>query len=387
MPTRHAHDARVLPCQLDERLAEDVLVEGRQVAGVGQDAFARVWAELAGRVPHAGVLFGRLEALALGGVQVQYLGALQVLDVVEHAGQILHVVSVDGPEVSDVHALEDVLLLGGHRLQAVGEADEGLAALLVEDAHLEEQARHPEAQLVVAVAGGEVEEVLLHAAHAAVDGHVVVVEDDEQVVRRGRGVVQPLEGQSAAHASVADDGHHMAVFLPLLPGGHAHAQGGRDGVGRVSAGEGVIFALFGRGEGSDALEAPVGREGLAASCQYLVAVGLMAHVPDDAVVGCAVDVVQGYGQLHCAQAGGKVSGVARHLFDDVLPELAAHLGQLVHRQAAQVVGRGDAVQQVVCSQIRIHLFCVIACKNNKKKSDAGNISDKKLNGALVSGVD
>ena len=80
-----------------------------------------------------------------------------------------------------------------------------------------------------------------------------------------------------------------------------------------------VPALFGRGEGAYAFEASVGGEGGAASGQYLVAVGLVAYVPDDAVVRGVEHVMEGDGQFDCSQAGGEVSGVARHFFYDVLP--------------------------------------------------------------------
>ena len=89
--------------------------------------------------------------------------------------------AVDGAEVADVHPFEDVLLLGCHRFYAVGEAYERFPPFFVEDAHLEKQLFQLESQLVVAVACVQVEQILLHAAHAPVDGHIIVVEDIAQL--------------------------------------------------------------------------------------------------------------------------------------------------------------------------------------------------------------
>ena len=70
----------------------------------------------------------------------------------------------------------------------------------------------------------------------------------------------------------------------------------------MAAHKGVIGALLWGGEWTDAAQFAVGAELLAASRQYLVAVGLMAHVPNDAVFGSVVDIVQGHGYLGHAQA-------------------------------------------------------------------------------------
>ena len=59
-----------------------------------------------------GVLLGGLKSLALDGVYVQQLRSLHVLDLRQCVDQLNHVVAVAWPEVSDVHALKDVLLIG-----------------------------------------------------------------------------------------------------------------------------------------------------------------------------------------------------------------------------------------------------------------------------------
>ena len=56
-------------------------------------------------------------------------------------------------------------------------------------------------------------QILLHATHASVDAHIVVVQDDEQVVWCTADIVKSLEGKTAAHAAVTNDGHHFAILL------------------------------------------------------------------------------------------------------------------------------------------------------------------------------
>ena len=72
--------------------------------------------------------------------------------------------------------------------------------------------------------------------------------------------------------------------------------------------EGIVGALFGVWESADAPELAEGVEGLASAGEYLVTISLMPDVPDDAVVGCVEDVMQGHGQLHGAEAGTEMSG-------------------------------------------------------------------------------
>ena len=117
----------------------------------------------------------------------------------------------------------------------------------------------------------------------------------------------------------------MTVVLSQPACAHGHAERGGDGVGGVSACEGIVFTFIGRGERADALVLAVGGELLFASGEYLVAVGLVADVPHQAVVGCVVDIMQCHGQFHNTQAGGEMSGIARDFVDDVLSQFTAHL--------------------------------------------------------------
>ena len=65
-------------------------------------------------MPNGRCFFCGFEALALGGVNVQKFRALHIFDILQYFGQSVHIVSVDRTEVSDVHALEYILLLGKH---------------------------------------------------------------------------------------------------------------------------------------------------------------------------------------------------------------------------------------------------------------------------------
>ena len=102
----------------------------------------------------------------------------------------------------------------------------------------------------------------------------------------------------------------------------------------MAAGEGVVLALGGGGEGLDAAQFPVRAELLSPARQYLVAVCLMAHVPYDAVFRRVVDIVQRNGDLCHAETRRQMTGIHRHLLNDVLAQFLAKQGQFVHRQLA-----------------------------------------------------
>ena len=269
---------------------------------------------------------------------MEELGTFHVLELFQNTHHVDDIVAVEGPEIADVHAFKDILLMAQRTLDGIVQPDDALAAVVVKVAFGMQPSGSLEAQLVVSSVGVEVDEILLHAAHGPVYRHIVVVEDDEHIVGRRRHVVEPLKGQTAAHGSVADDSHDMAVAMPALTRRHSHTQSGGDAVGSMAAGEGIIFTLQRCREGTDAAKLAVGAEAVAAAGENLMAIGLVTHIPDDTVVGSVEDIVQGHRELYHTKTGGKVAGIDRHLVDDVLTELTAHLGKGVDRQTTQVRG-------------------------------------------------
>ena len=134
-----------------------------------------------------------------------------------------YVVSVQRPEVTDVHSLEHILLIGQQGLQRVVETQNLAFAFLVEPSKLQQFLGHAVSQGVVPTAGVELMQIIGHASHTAVNAHIVVVQNDEQVVGHGAGIVQSFVSQTATHTAIANDGNHLSVFIVQI-GGHSHTQ-------------------------------------------------------------------------------------------------------------------------------------------------------------------
>ena len=73
----------------------------------------------------------------------------------------------------------------------------------------------------------QLREVLIQSPYRRADGHVVVVQDDEQVALAGARVVHCLVSHAGGECAISDDRHGLALASGLL-GGNGHAEGGRD---------------------------------------------------------------------------------------------------------------------------------------------------------------
>ena len=221
------------------------------------------------------------------------------------------------------------------RLQGIVQAQQPLATLVIQQSLGVQPLRRLETKPVVSLVCIEVQQVLFHASHGSVDGHVIVVEDDQQVIGLAGDIVQSFKCKTAAHRSVADDGHDMPVLLRQL-GRNGHPQSGRNGVGGMAAGESVVNALDRRRERHQSVQLAVVAEAVPPSCQDLMAVGLMADIPYEAVFRRMEDVMACHRDLGRSQAGSEVSRIDSDFLNDVLPQLLAEHRKVVQLQSAQI---------------------------------------------------
>ena len=133
-------------------------------------------------MPDGSTLLGWFVSLALGGMQVEQLWAFHVSELIQDSYHFLYIMTVEWSEVSDVHSLEDILLMAQCRLEGIVQPDDAVLAVIIENTLGVEPLRSLEANLVVGLVGVELEEILLHATHGTVDAHIIIVEDDEHIV-------------------------------------------------------------------------------------------------------------------------------------------------------------------------------------------------------------
>ena len=142
---------------------------------------------------------------------MQHFRSAVVLDLAHYTNQSHYVVSVGRTEIADVETREDITaLFGEYRFEAVVASQHSAALAFVHTVQLSRNAVEVPSPAVVSFAGRQIHKVLGETAFERVNRHVIVVEDDKQVVFVHRGVVQSLERQAACHSSIADNGDHIA---------------------------------------------------------------------------------------------------------------------------------------------------------------------------------
>ena len=101
----------------------------------------------------------------------------------------------------------------------------------------------------------------------------------------------------------------------------------------MAGAERIVLALGAAGEAGEAVLLAQGADAVAAAGQDLVRIGLVADVPDQAVVRGVEDGVEGDGQLDDAEAGAEMAAGHRDGVDHLGAQLVGQLAQLLARQA------------------------------------------------------
>ena len=310
-------------------------------------AHARI--ELARTVIGDRIFLGELVALPLARDDVQELRSLEALQVRERVDEDIEVVAVDGAGVVEAEFLEE----RRGREHALGVLLEAFGELLHRRWREAEHFFRGASRRRVETPGHQLREVVVERPDVLRDRHVVVVEDDDHVRSCLLGVVERLERHAAGERAVADH-RDDALIEPEALGRHRHAERGRDRRGRVRRAERVVDALLAPRESGDAVLLAQPRHLFAAPGEDLVAVGLVADVPDDLVLGRAEHVMQGDGELDRAEVRGEVPAGGRHRMQDEGAQFFGEPGEVAAIEAAQIRGVGDRLEQGIGGHGRGH---------------------------------
>ena len=324
----------------DQQSAEDILPRLGRAGLTGSQAVAGLRIEGAGAMELLRILEGRAQAPTLFGADVQQHGALGVFAEAQVLLDRREVVAIDGSDVTDAILLEERGIARVPILHVPLEAAPEIEELGA-DARPPQEALQPLLRLVVGTRDDQLVQDLGDRPDVAVDRPLVVVQDDDQALRRVRGVVERLHRDTAGEGRVTDQRDHVRVFAETVAGiGEAH--GGGEGRPRMARTEDVVQALFPIQEarqttrGADAVEV-----GAVATRQQLVHVTLVRDVEDELILGRVEDAVEGDGQLHHAEVGADVAAVLGRDGDEAFANLLREQRQLGRRQRLHVLRAAD----------------------------------------------
>ena len=235
--------ARFLAAQLCQRLTKGGR-EGvrRRKFGVGQVAEV----QLAHGVELAGVFLGGLQPLALLGDNVQEKRGILLPQIGKHTAEQLDVMAVHRADVLKAHLLKQSGLL-------VDAAADKLLAVLQHPDHgitdygdALERSLHVCLDVEILGVGAQAGQIVSDLADVFGDGHLVVVQNHDQIVQLADIVHALIDHTAGERAVTYNDDHLAALALDFFC--LRHADGSRKRCTAVPGNEAVTVAFLGVGE-------------------------------------------------------------------------------------------------------------------------------------------
>mgnify|MGYP003341586177 CR=1 FL=1 len=100
--------------------------------------------------------------------------------------------------------------------------------------------------------------------------------------------------------------------------------------------KGIVGALATHRKSADSVQLAQGMHPLAPSGQDFVRIGLMAHIPHDAVVRRVEHIVQRHGEFNRTEVGAEVPTGLGNAVQQIRAQFIGQRLQLLTRQAAQI---------------------------------------------------
>ena len=174
-------------------------------------------------MPRCLVCFGLLKPFTLFGDTMQNLGTFDFLQIPQQLYQMVHIVSVHRAEVTQPHRFKQIAPFKQHRLYTVVDILHKVTHLGTDAVEFAQHIPDIVFDSIVSLGRGNIQQILTQPACIGVDGHVIIVEDNQKIGIVDTGIVQSFKCHSARHGTVTDNGYGLAVFLSVELGCQGHA--------------------------------------------------------------------------------------------------------------------------------------------------------------------
>ena len=252
-------------------------------------------------------------------------------------------------EITQVQSLEDVLrLTRQYGFQVIAKSPHPLRLVVIQYMPFNQPLIRLPPPVVIPLTRCDVHQILGDSPSYRVDGHVVVVQYNQQIILIHRRVVQPLKRQSTRHRPITYHRHHSRLLFTLhfpLSTLHCNLDSQRSGnrVARMPRHERIVLTLHRTRERCQSLELSVRMEPVPTTRQYLMRISLMTHVPHHLIHRRIEHIVYRHRQLYRTQRRRQVTRIMAQLIDNKIPQLRAHHRQRRHRQRLQIRRTIDAI--------------------------------------------
>jgi len=199
-------------------------------------------------------------------------------------------------------------------------------------------------QTVVSLVGDDAGEVACDGAYVAVDGPLVVIQNDDEALCLLGNVVESFERDAVGESGVSGDGNDV-LFASGEVAGDSHSKCCGEGGTGVARTIGVVLALSAEHEAVEPARLANGVESVEAAGKDFVDIRLMTDIENETVSGRVKNSVKSESKLDDTQIGAQVAAGLRKGLDEKGTDLTRENGHLVGVQSLEIGRRMDRLKQ------------------------------------------
>lgn len=252
-------------------------------------------------------------------MQMQKPRSFHFLDILQNFYNLCDIIAIEGPEIPDVQSFEYVLFTRYKRFERVVESLDTAFALILNQTPFLEEIEELEADTVITRRGGDFGQVSVECPDVVVNRHIIVIENDKQIVGVVRCVVEAFECQAAADGRIAYQRDCLAVFLTrCVQVGYGHTQRRGNGIAGMPAYECVKLALKRKGKAAYSVLLALIGKGFEPACQEFMSIGLVADIVDNAVARSVEYIMQGHYDFNRTHTRPEMSRIYRQAGNQIV---------------------------------------------------------------------
>ena len=224
-------------------MAENILKKRRQILCLIFLTLTGFFIEPSRSMPYDSIFFGRSKSLSLNRFDMQDFGSGHIFYIIQNSDQMFYIMSVYRAEISDIQSFKYILMPRYQSFQTIVETEYGTFLLFGDETHFYQQTVKFVPHVVVKGQGVDTRQIMMESSDIVVDSHVVIVEDNQQVIRVSRCIIQSFKSQSSRNSGIAYHSDDLTVFFVFQVGSDRHTQCCRYRIGGMSGNECVVWAF------------------------------------------------------------------------------------------------------------------------------------------------
>ena len=290
------------------------------------------------------IFLGLFQTFSFLGDYMEKDRSILLVQVREKADEFHYVVTVYRPDVLKAHLLK-------HRRVVNSTADKLFAFLqnfnkvITDSGNFFKSRLHLGFCMIVLGVGAQLGQIVGHLSHVFGDGHLVVVEDNDEIVQRTY-IIHALVDHAAGKGTITDNCHDFSrLFLELF--GPCHANGSGERRTAVTGDEGVTVTFLRGGKTRNAVLFAQLCKSRAPSRQELVRVTLVTDIEQNFILRKVQHTVQCNSQFHNTEIGRKVPASGGNALYKKIANILTQKRQLLRHKLFYIACPMDFVQVCV----------------------------------------